>query len=75
MEGDLTIHGVTKPVSVACEFVGQVTDNRGVVRNGYSGTLKIRRDDYGMSFDAPVAGPLVVGHDVQIELAIEAIKI
>ena len=73
MQGDLTIHGVTKPVTIACEYLASITDNRGRKHNGYTAALKIKRDDYGMTYDAPVAGPLIAGHDVQIDIQIEAV--
>ena len=49
LDGDLTLHGVTKPVSVALEFVGAGDDPWGGYRRGYTGTTTIKRSDFGMT--------------------------
>lgn len=47
LEGDLTLHGVTKPVTVAVEFIGAGDDPWGGYRRGYVGTTTIKRSDFG----------------------------
>ena len=75
LKGDLTIHGVTKPVELEFEVLGTVTDPWGNDRAGFSATLKINRQDFGLSYNNVLeAGGLVVGEEVKILLEIEGIK-
>lgn len=66
IEGDLTLHGATRPVTVRMELVGEVDDPWGNHRRGYHGTFSIRRTDYGMNYDTNV-----LGDEVDITLAFE----
>jgi polyisoprenoid-binding protein YceI len=74
--GDLTMHGVTKPVSLVVEGLGtEVTDPWGNVKIGASGTAKLNRKEFGLSWSKALeAGGVVVGDDVEIVLDIEAVK-
>jgi polyisoprenoid-binding protein YceI len=73
--GDLTIHGVTKPVEMHLEILGTVTDPWGNERAGFSASVKINRKEYGLSYSSVMeAGGLVVGDEVKITLEIEGIK-
>jgi polyisoprenoid-binding protein YceI len=73
--GDLTMHGVTKEISMPFEVTGVITDPWGNTRMGASAKLKLNRQDYGVSWSKSLDnGGLVVGDDVEIEIEIEAIK-
>jgi len=73
--GDLTIRGVTKPVAFKAEYSGQGKDPWGGTRAGLSATAKIDRREFGLSFNAPLeSGGVLVGHDVKIEIDLEAIS-
>jgi polyisoprenoid-binding protein YceI len=73
--GDLTIHGVTKPVEIAVEVEGQATDPFGNSRVGFSGETQINRKDFGLTWNAALeTGGLLVGEKVKITLDISAIK-
>jgi polyisoprenoid-binding protein YceI len=73
--GDLTMHGVTKEISMPFEVTGVITDPWGNTRMGASAKLKLNRQDYGVSWSKKLDnGGLVVGDDVEIEIEIEAIK-
>jgi polyisoprenoid-binding protein YceI len=73
--GDLTIHGVTKPVEIAVEVEGQATDPFGNARVGFSGQTQINRKDFGLTWNAALeTGGLLVGDKVKITLDISAIK-
>jgi polyisoprenoid-binding protein YceI len=76
MIGDLTIHGVTKEVTLAVDGPAkEVTDPYGMVRSGFSATTKVRRQDYGLVWNGVTkAGDAVVGDDIKISLDIELIK-
>lgn len=67
--GDLTIRGVTKTVTLDCEFGGAMDSPFGDVRAGFSATTTIHREDFGMT--GGPAGALV-GKEVKIALEVEA---
>lgn len=74
IDGKLTIHGVTRDVTLAGSFEGRVTDPWGGVRVGYSANGKINRKDFGLNWNAALeTGGVVVGDDVRIELNVEAV--
>lgn len=71
--GDLTIHGVTKPVVFDAEYLGQGKNPWGIMVAGLSATTKIRRSDFGLHYNAALeAGGVLVGEEVKIELDLEA---
>jgi polyisoprenoid-binding protein YceI len=73
--GDLTIRGVTRPVTLALTLEGVVTDPFGNHRVGFSARTTINRDDFGVSFGAVMeSGGLVVGKKVDIEIEAEATR-
>jgi polyisoprenoid-binding protein YceI len=74
--GDLTLHGVTKPVVLTVEKPsGEVTDPWGNVHRGTRATTKIVRQDFGLSFAGTTkAGEALVGNDINIEIDLELIK-
>jgi len=73
--GDLTIKGVTHPVTLEAEFSGVVDDPWGNTRAGFTATTTINRQDYNVAFDSKLKdGKLVVGNEVQISLEIELVK-
>ncbi len=49
IEGDLTLHGVTKPVAISAELLGAGLDNRGDPRVAFTGTAAINRRDFGIT--------------------------
>ena len=76
ISGDLTIHGVTKPVVLKVEGpTAETKDPWGNVRLGASGTTKIKRSDFGLTWNAALeTGGILVGDDVKIELEVSLIK-
>jgi polyisoprenoid-binding protein YceI len=75
LHGELTLHGVTKPVQLDLEFNGTVDDPWGNHRAGFSASGKIDRRDYGITWNNTLdKGGLAVGNDVKIMLEIEAIR-
>jgi polyisoprenoid-binding protein YceI len=72
--GDLTIRGVTRPVTLDASLEGVVKDPYGNNRVGFSASTTIDRDDFGVSFGAVMeAGGLVVAKKVNIEIELEAV--
>ena len=74
--GNLTLHGVTKPVTFAVEGPSAPgKDPWGNTRIGLSATTKINRKDFGLSWNAALeTGGVLVGEDVQITLEVQFIK-
>lgn len=74
--GDLTIHGVTKEVVLNAEgSTREGKDPYGNMRIGASATTKIKRSDFGLTWNAALeTGGLLVGDDLRIELEIQAIR-
>ncbi len=72
--GNLTLHGVTKPVVL--EVTGPTPEVKAMgIRRGASATTTINRQDFGVSFNKTLdSGGLVVGNDVGISIDIEAVK-
>ena len=73
VDGDLTIRGVTKPVTLDVQYEGVVKDPYGLHRVGFSAKTSINREDFGVAFGAVMeAGGLVVAKKVDIEIDLEA---
>ncbi len=71
--GDLTIHGVTKSVTLTGTTLGVTTDSRGRRHVGYEATTTIDRHDFGLNWAKTVpGGGLVAANTVSISLEIEA---
>jgi polyisoprenoid-binding protein YceI len=72
--GDLTIRGITRPVTLETEMEGTVKDPYGNLRAGFSATAEIDREDFDVSFGAVMdAGGLVVAKKVTIEIEAEGV--
>jgi len=67
--GDLTFHGVTRPVTVKLERIGTGKGMRGETRTGFEATFAIKRSDFGMKYLIPA-----VGDEVRIIAAVEGIR-
>lgn len=67
--GDLTLHGVTKPVTLKVTALGFGEDSHKHQLSGWSATTKIKRSEFGMTGGAPA-----VGDEVEISINIEAYK-
>lgn len=74
--GDLTIHGVTKEVVLDAEGpTPEGKDPFGNTRIGASGSTKIKRSDFGLTWNAALeTGGVLVGDDLKIELEVSAIR-
>jgi polyisoprenoid-binding protein YceI len=71
--GDLTIHGVTRPVVLDVERGGSVRDPWGLERTGFTITTTIDRKDFGVTFNQALDhGGLALGEKVSISIDIEA---
>ena len=75
LKGDLTIKGVTKPVELAVEFGGTMTDFYGQNKAGFEITGKINRSEFGLTWSAVTeAGGVVVGDEIKLNIAVQMVK-
>jgi len=74
IDGDLTLRGVTKPVTLEGELGGFTTDGYGQTKAGASASTKINRLDFGVNWNAALeAGGLTLGNDVTINFEIQVV--
>ena len=69
MTGDLTLHGVTKPIAIAVKTVGEGKDPWGGYRAGFEGTVSLTRKDFGMGYNL---GP--AAESMELFLFIEGVR-
>lgn len=74
IEGDFTLHGVTKSIELDAEFLGQSKDPWGGTRVGFEGRTSINRKEFGLNWNVAIeAGGFLVGENVDIVLEIQAV--
>lgn len=75
LHGDLTIRGITKPVTVSVEFGGIVVDPYGQTKAGFTISGKISRKEFGLTWNAVTeAGQIVVSDDIRLHGEIQLVK-
>lgn len=75
VDGELTVRGVTRPVSLDVEFQGVIDDPWGNQRIGFAASVEIDRDEFGVSFNAALeTGGFVVSQKVKLEIEAEAVR-
>ncbi|MGN6163346.1 MAG: YceI family protein [Flavisolibacter sp.] len=75
LTGDLTIRGVTKPITVNVEFGGIVVDPYGQTKAGFTVTGKLSRKEFGLTWSAVTeAGQVVVSDEIRIHAEIQLVK-
>ncbi|MCM3779141.1 YceI family protein [Microbacterium hydrocarbonoxydans] len=73
VDGDLTIRGITKPVTFEVDFGGFGSDPWGNYKAGASAKAVINREDFGLTWNAALeTGGVLVGKDVTINLDLQA---
>ncbi len=75
VKGDITIHGITKTITLRGEYGGSVTDPWGGHRTAFSASGKINRKDFGLTWNKVLeTGGVVVGDTITLILEIEGIQ-
>jgi polyisoprenoid-binding protein YceI len=75
LTGDLSMHGVTRPVTLDVEYSGSTRDPWGGVRAGFSARGSLDRRDFGLTYNQLLeTGGVVVGERVQIDIEVEAVR-
>ena len=73
--GDLTIKGVSRPVTLDVEYLGQLDDPWGNQRAVFSAAGVINREDWGLTWNMPLAsGGLLVSKQIRIEIEVELVR-
>ena len=73
--GDLTIKDVTRPVTIDFDFEGAAVDPFGNQRVGLSGSVKVNRKDFGLSWNAALeTGGVLVSEEITLNFEVSAIK-
>ncbi len=73
--GNLTLRGTTRPVTLDIEYFGPVDTPFNNTRMGFLAVTRINREDFGVSWNAPMpGGGWVVGKEVVITIDVEAIR-
>jgi polyisoprenoid-binding protein YceI len=75
LDGELTIVGITKPVSLAVDYEGVGGDPWGGTRAGFTAKGEVNREDWGLTWNAALeAGGFLVGKTIALELEVELIR-
>jgi polyisoprenoid-binding protein YceI len=75
LHGNLTLHGVTRPVVLNVEYAGTQKDPWGGYRAGFSARTSLDRKDFGLTWNQLLeAGGVAVGDRVDIDIEIEAVQ-
>jgi polyisoprenoid-binding protein YceI len=74
VHGDLTIRGRTRPVVLTGEYAGAFRDAYGKQRTAFTAATTINRLDYGVTWNKAVETGAMLGDDVTIAIAIEAVR-
>jgi polyisoprenoid-binding protein YceI len=75
LDGELTILDVTRPVTWDLEFHGATQDPWGGQRAAFSASTEVNRDDWGLSWNAPLeTGGFVLSKNIRLEVDVELMK-
>jgi len=75
LTGDLTLHGVTKPVVLDVEFGGLQKDPWGNIKSGFSIEGKVNREDFGLTYNAALeTGGVMLGKEVKLAIELQFVK-
>lgn len=72
--GDLTINGKTQPVEFKASFEGASEFPEGVARGAFEASAEINRSDWGISWNMPVGGNMIVSEKIKIAIDTELVK-
>lgn len=75
LHGDLTIRGITKPITLNVEFAGIVVDPYGQTKAGFTVDGKVSRKEFGLTWNAVTeAGSVVVSDEIKIHAEVQVVK-
>ena len=71
--GELTLRGITRPITLQAEYLGYAADPWGGHRAVFTASGTINREDWGLTWNMPIDGGLLVSKEVRIEIDLEAV--
>jgi polyisoprenoid-binding protein YceI len=76
VDGDLTVNGITRPITVQVEFLGAGIDPWGNQRIGFSGVVsEVNREDFGLTWNAALeTGGVLLSKSVRLEIEAELVR-
>ena len=75
VHGELTVHGVTRPLDLHLEFEGASVAYNDTYRVGFTASTEINREDFGLTWNQALeGGGVLVGKNIKMELDVQAIK-
>jgi polyisoprenoid-binding protein YceI len=75
IDGDLTMHGVTRPVVLHAEYAGRTKHPQMGERIGFSAHVSVSRKDFGLTYNMVLeAGGVALGDKIEVSIDIEAVK-
>ena len=76
VDGDLTVHGETRPVSLEVTFEGAARDPWGGERLGFTAKAEVDREDFGLSWNQALeTGGVLIGKAAKLEIEAEAVRL
>jgi polyisoprenoid-binding protein YceI len=74
--GDLTMHGVTKSITIPVTFLGEGKDPWGNEKAGFETSTTLDRKDYGVNWNKTLdQGGVLIGDEVKVQVSVEANKV
>ncbi len=75
IEGNMSIRGTTRPITVRAEYMGTSKDPWGNVRAGFSATAEVNRKDFGLQWNQALeTGGVLVGDKVKMSVELETVR-
>jgi len=73
--GELTVRGITRPLTIPLALLGLERDQTGALRAGFEGTRRIDRKDWGISWNTPLdSGGVLVSDKITLEFELSLVK-
>jgi polyisoprenoid-binding protein YceI len=73
LAGELTLRGITRPVTLQAEYLGYAADPWGGHRAVFTASGTLNREDWGLTWNMPIDGGLLVSKEIRIEIDLEAV--
>jgi polyisoprenoid-binding protein YceI len=75
LDGELTIKGISRPVTIPFTYEGTAKDPFGNTRIGFEGSVVVNRKDWGMTYNAALeTGGMLIGDKVTLEFEVSAVR-
>jgi polyisoprenoid-binding protein YceI len=73
LAGELTLRGIARPITLQAEYLGHAADPWGSHRAVFTASGTINREDWGLTWNMPIDGGLLVSKEIRIEIDLEAV--